>query len=184
MENNLNLETLKFPIGKFIKPEIISNNDVLTWIEIIDLFPEKLKKATINLSKQELNYKYRPDGWSIKQVVHHCADSHMNSFMRFKLALTEQNPIIKPYNEAAWAKLNDGNSYDIFPSLQIIEGLHKRWVLLLLNLKKEKLTRQFTNPESHKTYTLEQAIGLYAWHCNHHLAHVKQALEHEGKFNL
>ena len=182
MKNNLDIEKLKFPIGKCPKADSVSQNDLETWIETIENFPSKLKSFTEKLSVEELNWIYRPKGWSIKQVVHHCADSHINSFIRFKLALTEDVPTIKPYEEASWAELADGTSNDISSSLQIIEGLHARWVLLLKSLVGKELKRQFFHPENLKIASLEETIGVYAWHCNHHLAHIEQALLHKGHF--
>ena len=182
MKNNLDIEKLKFPIGKFQKPDSISDNDLKTWIATIENFPDKIKKLTSSLSFEEMNWIYRPKGWSIKQVVHHCADSHINSFIRFKLALTEDVPTIKPYEEALWAELADGNSNDILSSLQIIEGVHARWVLLLKSLGSTELKRQFFHPGNLKTASLEETIGVYAWHCNHHFAHIEQALFHKGQF--
>ncbi len=182
MENNLNLEKLKFPIGMFQKPQEISKNDIKTWIEIIEIFPIKVKEVTQYLSDAELNWIYRPYGWSIKQVVHHCSDSHMNCFIRFKLAITEDLPTIKPYDEAKWAELVDGNSSNISPSIQIIEAVHNRWVLLLKSFGEFELKRQFIHPANKKSSCLDEIIGLYAWHCNHHLAHIEQAIKHKGKF--
>lgn len=180
----LELEKLKYPIGKFIKPETISKTDVENWIAILESFPLSIENATKNLTSLELNWKYRPEGWTIKQVVHHCADSHMNSFIRFKMALTENFPTVKPYDEASWAIMEDGNLDDISSSIAIIKGLHHRWVVLLKNLSKEELQKEFINPESKKTYSIEGATGLYAWHCEHHLVHIKQALENKGDFNI
>lgn len=180
--NAAELEKLKFPIGQFQEPDFISKNDLEIWIEAIEKFPPKIKKLTETLSVKESNWIYRPQGWSIKQVVQHCADSHMNCFTRFKLALTEDNPTIKPYEETKWAELADGNSNIILPSIQIIEGVHTRWVLLLKSFGKEELKRQFTHPASNKTFCLDKIIGLYAWHCNHHLAHIEQALLYKGQF--
>jgi len=182
MENNFNLEKLRFPIGEFQKPDTISQNDLETWIRTIENFPQKIKTLTENLSIEQLNWVYRPNGWCIKQVVHHCADSHMNSFIRFKLALTEDIPTIKPYEEDRWAELADGNSDIILPSLQIIKGLHARWVLLLKSFGEKELKRQFTHPANNKTSCLDEIIGLYAWHCNHHLAHIEQAILYKGEF--
>lgn len=182
MENDFNLEKLKYPIGKFQKPDSISENDLKTWIAIIENFPIKIKNLTEKFSVEELNWVYRPNGWSIKQVVHHCADSHMNSFIRFKLALTEDTPTIKPYEEAEWAELTDGNSDTIFPSIQIIEGVHARWTLLLKSFGEKELKRKFIHPANNKTSCLDEVIGIYAWHCNHHLAHIEQAILHKGKF--
>lgn len=180
--NELFIEKLKYPIGTFQKPEFISKNEIKIWIESIEKFPKIIKEKTENLSINQLNWMYRPNGWAIKQVVHHCADSHMNSFVRFKLALTEENPTIKPYQEADWAMLVDGISDDISPSLLILEGVHKRWVLLLKSFKEKELKRKFVNPESKKTSCLDEIIGLYAWHCNHHLAHIEQAIHYKGQF--
>lgn len=182
MENNLDLEILKFPIGKCPKIDDVSKNDVATWIATIEEFPSKMKNLTSSLSVKELNWIYRPKGWCIKQVVHHCADSHMNSFIRFKLALTEDVPTIKPYEEQLWAEFADGNSDDISYSIQIIEGLHARWVLLLKSLSSTALKRQFFHPANLKISSLEETVGVYAWHCNHHLAHIEQALLHKGQF--
>jgi hypothetical protein len=182
MQNNFKLESLKYPIGKFVKPTSISENDIENWIITLENFPSKIKSLTKNLSEEQLNWVYRPEGWSIKQVVHHCADSHMNSFMRFKLALTEDLPTIKPYEEQLWAMLADGNDNDISPSLQIIEGLHKKWVLLLKTFTKKEFSKQFIHPESKRIYTLDEVVGLYAWHCNHHNKHIEQALFYKGEF--
>lgn len=179
---SFDLEKLKFPIGEFQKPDLISENDLKNWITTIENFPTEIKKRTENLSINELNWIYRPNGWKIKQVVHHCADSHINSFVRFKLALTEEIPIIKPYEEQEWAELNDGISDDVSASIQIIEGVHARWVLLLKSFGEQELKRQFIHPANNKTSTLEETIGVYAWHCNHHLAHIEQALLHKGQF--
>lgn len=176
------LEKLKFPIGKFQKPDSISENDIKTWVEVIQNFPINIKKLASTLSVEELNWVYRPEGWSIKQVVHHCADSHMNSFIRFKLALTEDIPTIKPYEEAKWAELVDGKSDNISSSIQIIEGVHTRWVLLLKSFGGKELKKKFVHPTNNKTSCLDEIIGLYAWHCNHHLAHIEQALLHKGQF--
>ena len=176
------MEKLQYPIGKYIKPVAISSNDVSNWIADIEQFPALLKKLTASLTIEQLQWIHRPEGWSIKQVIHHCADSHMNSFIRFKLALTEDTPTIKPYDEAKWATLIDGTEDSIVASLQILEGVHYRWVLLLKSLNKEELKRQFMHPETKRIYTLEEATGLYAWHCKHHFAHIQQAIEHKGQF--
>jgi len=182
MKDQINLEKLKFPIGKFQKPDIISQNDLETWIATIENFPGSIKTLTENLTIEQLNWNYRPNGWCIKQVVHHCADSHINSLVRFKLALTEDIPVIKPYEEQLWAELVDGISDDILPSIKIIEGVHARWTLLLKSFGEEKLKRQFTHPANNKTSCLDETIGMYAWHCNHHLAHIEQAILNKGQF--
>ncbi|MEO8252912.1 MAG: YfiT family bacillithiol transferase [Flavobacterium sp.] len=179
---SFDLEKLKFPIGSFQKPDLIAKNDLENWIAAIETFPATIKKLTENLSVNELNWIYRPNGWTIKQVVHHCADSHINSFVRFKLALTEEMPVIKPYEEDKWAELNDGITDDLSASIQIIEGIHARWILLLKSFGEQELKRQFIHPANNKTSTLEETIGVYAWHCNHHLAHIEQALFYKGNF--
>lgn len=169
------LEKLKYPIGKFRNPLQVDQNQIHDWIKIIEEFPEKLSKEVINLTAEELTYQYRPGGWTIKQVVNHCADSHMNSFIRFKLALTEEKPTIKPYAEHLWAELPDTKSFPVASSLKILEGLHERWVNLLRSLTEPDLERQFKHPETSQFISLKTNLGIYAWHCEHHLAHVKNA---------
>lgn len=130
-----NIELLKYPIGRFVLPETITDNQLTVWIKIIEEFPNKVKQQVEGLSDIDLERRYRPGGWTIRQVVHHCADSHMNSLTRFKLALTEDQPIIKPYAEHLWAELEDSKLFPIESSLFILEGLHSRWSVLLKNLK-------------------------------------------------
>ncbi len=176
-------ENLKFPIGTFKKPESYTREELSIWINTIAEFPKTIQTLTHSLSVDKLNWRYRPGGWTIKQVVHHCGDSHMNSLMRFKLALTEENPKIKPYEEDLWAKLNDSLDDDITYSLNFIEGLHYRWVVLLRSLDEKQLERTFRHPEHGTTSTLAETIATYAWHCEHHLAHIKQALMFNGDFS-
>lgn len=168
------MENLKYPIGQFLKPTEISAELLNSYISDIESFPDRLKAEVENLTEAQLDTEYRPDGWTIRQVVHHCADSHINSFTRFKLALTEDNPTIKPYLEAAWAELADSKNMPLAPSLQLLEGLHKRWVVLLKSLSESDLQRTFFHPESKAQVPLAENIGIYAWHCNHHLAHITQ----------
>lgn len=173
---------LRFPIGEFVKPETITSYHIQEWINHIVELPIAIVDITDNLSEEELNYKYRPEGWTIKQVVHHCADSHMNSIIRFKLALTEQRPTIRPYFEDRFAKLPDYNE-PMDTAISILKGVHHKLGVLLRSLEDEDLKRSFIHPEHNKVFTIEETIGVYAWHSNHHLAHIKQALEYEGKFN-
>lgn len=168
----MDIEKLKYPIGTFKKPDVISQTTHFSWIDDIQSFPNKLIKETTLLTNEQLDTPYRPDGWTIRQVVHHCADSHMNSFVRFKLALTEDNPTIKPYYEDRWAELVDSKHFDITPSIQIIKGVHTRWVHLLQSLNSAELEKTFIHPEHGKQFVLNEYIGFYAWHCNHHLAHI------------
>lgn len=172
---NADIDKLKYPIGKFQKPEGINEQQVKSWIKIIEEFPEKLNDEVKNLSDEQLEKRYRPNGWTIRQVVHHCADSHMNSFIRFKLALTEEKPTIKPYAEELWAELPDAKDLPVDSSLRILAGLHERWVYLLVNLTDQELEKLFLHPETDLLISLKTNLGIYAWHCEHHLAHVKNA---------
>ena len=179
--NTDNLYLLKYPIGEFEKPETISKSQINIWIQAIETLPSSIESITQNLNETELNYKYRPEGWTIKKVVHHCADSHMNSIIRFKLALTEDTPTIKPYFEQDWAKLID-YSYPLDMSLSILKGVHFKLGILLRSLSEDHLKREFIHPEHGKHFTIEETIGVYAWHSNHHLAHIQQALKYKGEF--
>lgn len=171
----MDIEALKFPIGKFSRPELITESILDQWITEISAFPEQLKLQVLYLSDEQLDTQYRPEGWTIRQVIHHCADSHINSLIRLKLALTEEQPTIKPYWEALWAELPDTKNMPIAPSIKIIEGIHERWTILLRSLTKQDLNRTFIHPEYGKIYRIDEYIGVYAWHCNHHLAHIIQA---------
>lgn len=166
------IEKLKYPIGQFILPPELSKE--MTEKHVIDIssFPMKLKNEVESLSDFQLDTQYRPDGWTIRQLVNHCADSHMNSFIRVKLALTEESPTIKPYFEDRWAELADSKSISISASLKIIEGVHQRWVFLLNNLTEVELNKLFIHPQSSKEIKIIESIALYSWHCNHHLAQI------------
>jgi hypothetical protein len=178
-----NLKRLKYPIGEFQTPKSINKEDVKNWIRIISEFPNEIRNLTQNLTIEELNFIYRPDGWSVKQVTHHCADSHMNALIRFKLCLTEEKPIIRPYQEALWANLSDSLEDDITNTLLLIQTLHHRWVLILNNLNEDDLSKEMVHPQYGVTYKLYEVIANYAWHCEHHLAHIKNALHFKGKYN-
>ncbi len=178
-----NLENLKYPVGKFKAPENISSDQLQDWILQIDRFPSELENEFSNLSEAQLEWIYRPEGWSIRQVVHHLTDSHLNSFMRFKLALTEENPVIKPYQEDLWAELPDSRETPIGWSIHMLTGLHRRWVYLLEHLEPEDFAKTFFHPEQQRKVRLDRNVGIYAWHGLHHLAHVRQAIHHQGKWN-
>lgn len=167
-----NQDLLRFPVGIHTIPDSISSQTILNDIAILEIFPEQLRREAEHLNALQLDTHYRPGGWTIRQVVHHCADSHMNSFIRFKLALTEQHPDIKPYEENEWAKLEDSKQMPVEPSLMILDGLHKRWVTLIKSLKPEEMKRTFIHPEHGKIFRIDETIGIYAWHCKHHLAHI------------
>lgn len=173
---------LKFPIGEFKKPETINEHHITEWINDVEHFPTNVEQLTNDLSIEQLNWQYRPEGWTIKQVVHHCADSHMNSLIRFKLALTEDTPVIRPYYEARWANLVDGNDDNLNDTLMLLKGLHAKLGKVLRNLSPEDLQKEFVHPEHGKHFRLDETIGVYAWHCNHHLAHIQQAKDYKGNF--
>ena len=175
------LYKLRYPIGEFTKPKIITSLHIKDWITDIEALPNTISEATKNLNKDQLNYKYRPKGWTIKQVVHHCADSHINSLLRFKLALTEDEPTIKPYFEARFAELIDYKQ-PIDSALSTLIGVHKKLGILLRHLTEDELQRKYIHPEHGKRFSLKETIGVYAWHSNHHLAHIKQALKFNGEF--
>ena len=176
------LKKLKYPIGEFEMPKTYSKSDIKNWINTIKEFPNKIKNITNSLTETELNYRYRPDGWSIKQVIHHCADSHMNSIIRFKLALTEDCPTIRPYFEDRFAKLPDYET-SIESAIKILEGIHYKLGVLFDNFTEIEFQKEFKHPEHGKVFTLVENIAIYAWHSNHHFAHIEQALNHKGKFD-
>ncbi|WP_141433553.1 YfiT family bacillithiol transferase [Bacillus sp. 03113] len=171
------MDQLKYPIGQYNSPVEITKEHREEWIKVLAELPVLLKKSVMNLNEEQLNTEYRPGGWTIRQVIHHIADSHMNSFIRFKLSLTEDSPIIKPYDEKKWAELYDTRSAPIEISLALIESLHERWVLLLNSLNEKQFSRSFIHPEDQKTIPLDNALGLYAWHSRHHLSHITELLK-------
>jgi hypothetical protein len=172
----MELEALKYPIGQAPSIKEPSRIELEEWIGVIEKFPSLISELTKGITKEQLSLQYRPGGWSIKQVIHHCADSHMNSFIRFKLALTEELPSIRPYFEDRWAELFDGTSDEIDDSLLLLQGLHSRWGKLLRKLTSEELQMEFKHPEHGTRFTLAENIGVYAWHSQHHLEHIKLAL--------
>jgi len=164
-------ENLKYPIGRYQLEDKINKTSIENWIKEIELLPQKLSEAVKGLKKDQLQTPYRPDGWTIQQVIHHIADSHMNAYNRFKLALTENKPIVKPYDEKLWAELPDSKLVDVNVSLDLIKSLHKRWTTLLRHLSEEELNKEFLHPESGMK-NLKETICNYAWHGNHHLARI------------
>lgn len=166
------MENLQFPIGKFISPSVITTDMRTAYIRTIEEFPKDLQLALQNISEDQLDTTYRPEGWTVRQVVHHCADSHCNSFIRFKLALTEESPIVKPYREEQWAELADSRILPIASSLQILEGVHYRWTFLLRSMRDTDFGKVFIHPEHGKAFRLDTVLAMYAWHCVHHLAHI------------
>jgi hypothetical protein len=163
---------LRYPIGKFQRPEnSLTDDQRHAAIQSIEEAPAKMRAAVAGLNDQQLDTPYRPDGWTVRQTVHHVADSHMNAYTRFKLALTEDVPTIKPYLEARWAELPDSKA-PVAVSLDLIDNLHKRWVLILRSLAPADWSREFRHPEHGKMITLDQNLALYSWHGRHHIAHI------------
>ncbi len=170
------MENLKYPIGKPNIPKNISSNNIKEWISILDHFPIKLENLVKNLSNEQLDTPYREGGWTIRQVVHHCADSHHNSYTRFKWALTEDKPTIKAYYEERWAELFDSKSAPIKLSLNSLKALHTKWIYFLKGLNNEQLNKKFIHPNGNEEVRLKENIGIYAWHCEHHYAHIENLL--------
>lgn len=175
-----NLEQKKYPIGKFRMQENISDQDIDLFIKNIKDFPSKLKNLVEDWTDEQLDTQYREGGWKVRQLINHLSDSHMNSFIRFKLALTEENPTIKPYDEAKWAELQDSFSIEIKPALQILKGLHKRWAFELKSLTNREFESTFFHPEENRAITLKESVAFYSWHCEHHLAHLKNLKKEKG----
>lgn len=173
MENSA-LEKLRFPIGKFIAPEFYTPYYLTEKIEEIASFPERLKKEVHHLNDEQLDTAYRQDGWSLRQLIHHCADSHLNCYMRTKLTSTEKKPLIKPYYEDRWCEMHDNLTMPIRPTLLLLEGLHYRLAYLMNNLSEEDLDKSFIHPERDTTFQLKEIVGTYAWHGNHHLEHITE----------
>lgn len=172
--------SLQYPIGQFAYEGKADAGQIAAWIEEIERLPVRLREAVSGLDEGQLDTPYREGGWTIRQVVHHLADSHMNSFVRFKLALTEDHPTIRPYYEDRWAELADSVHVPVGVSLTLLEALHERWVVLLRSLDEETCSRTFYHPESKETIQLGYNIGVYAWHGNHHLAHIIALKERMG----
>jgi uncharacterized damage-inducible protein DinB len=165
------MDDLRYPIGKFQYSGSATDADIHTWISQIAETPARLRDAVRGFSAEQLDTPYRPEGWTVRQVVHHVPDSHMNSYVRFRLALTEDEPTIKPYHEDRWAQLNDAQSAPVNLSLDLLDSLHQRWTLLLNQLGKAELARAFRHPEM-GLVTLEKNVALYAWHGRHHVAQI------------
>ena len=170
---------LRYPIGEFTPPTEVTDAQKGAWLQEIARLPQKLRGALAGLSDAQLDTPYRPGGWSVRQVAHHLPDSHLNSYTRFKLALTEEGPTIRPYDEAGWATLEDSRA-PVAVSLALLDALHERWVILLGSLSERDWRRTFTHPASKQTLTLEQSLANYAWHGEHHLAQIVALREREG----
>jgi len=179
MENTTVMtEDLRYPVGEFdpgidVTPELRKE-----FIQVIADLPQKIAAAVEGLSDEQLETPYRPEGWTVRQTVHHVADSHINSLCRFKLAMTEENPTIRPYFEDRWAKLEDSR-LPVEVSLKILEGIHERWVVLLESLSDDDFKRTLVHPDNGR-FTVEKFLALYAWHSRHHTAHITKLRERNG----
>lgn len=169
----------RYPIGKFSFPAAVSEADRSTFIGHITQVPANLRAAVAGLSPQQLDTPYRDGGWTVRQVAHHVPDSHMNAYVRYKLALTEDVPTIKPYEEARWANLADTGATPIEVSLALLDNLHDRWVRLLRSLGPEDWKREFRHPEM-GVVTLEKNLAFYSWHGRHHVAHITELRKRLG----
>lgn len=175
------MEDLKYPIGEFRFPESVTDGERALFLEQIAEAPARLRRAISGLSDEQLATPYRPGGWTVRQVVHHLPDSHLNSYARFKLAMTEDDPTIRPFDEARWAELEDAKHGPLEFSLALLDALHERWVSFLRSLKREDYARTFHHPEFPDTHvTLDRNIALYAWHGRHHVAHITALRERNG----
>jgi len=167
------MEDLRFPVGKFHYDQSPSPGQKQAFLDEIAQTPNKLRSAVTGLTDPQLDTPYRPGGWTVRQVVHHVPDSHLNSYTRFKLALTEEEPTIKTYAEDRWAELADSKATPIEVSLALLDSLHDRWVRLLRSLTPEQWKRTFRHPEF-GPMTLEKTLAMYAWHGRHHVAHITE----------
>jgi hypothetical protein len=172
-------DDLRFPIGQPVRQMHLGAAQRVPLIENVEKFPTRLGVAVNGLSAAQLDTPYRPGGWTVRQLSHHLADSHMNAFVRFKLTLTEDKPTIKTYEESLWAETPEAKTPPIETSLALIENLHKRWVILLKAMTEEQWARQLTHPER-GLVTLDENLCLYSWHCLHHVAHITSLRKREG----
>ncbi|MBL7472584.1 YfiT family bacillithiol transferase [Robertkochia sediminum] len=174
------LEGLKYPIGRFSLPETPDQEAIAHSIAIIEGFPTLLGNAVVHLYTSQLETPYRQGGWTVKQLIHHIADSHTNAYVRFKWGLTEDRPQIKVYKQDGWAGLADGKDAPVELSLNMLTALHEKWVYLLKGITPTQWERAIFHPGFGKEISLAQLVCQYAWHCDHHLAHITNLIEREG----
>lgn len=174
------IEALRYPIGKYEIPETISDETLAAWLKRLEEYPRILSRLVEGLSRSQLDTPYREGGWTVRQVVHHLADSHHNSYLRFKWALTEENPVVKVYDEKAFAALEDSRKGPINLSLDHLAAVHARLVYLLRSLSGQQLERSWVHPVKEQEYTLRETVGQYVWHGNHHYSHIRNLLVREG----
>ncbi len=170
---------LRYPVGKYQPAEKLTEENRKQLLAQIEEAPKKLRAAVAGLSREQLSTPYRDGGWTVQQVVHHLADSHMNAYSRFKLALTEDEPTIKPYNETRWAELSDSKTTPVESSLTMMDVLHERWMNLLRGMSPADFSRKMKHPER-GAMSLDDTLGLYAWHGRHHVAHITGLRQRKG----
>jgi hypothetical protein len=171
------LERLRYPVGRWERPtQPLDDKTRASHIRDLEELPGIMRSLVKNLSDAQLDKPYRPGGWRIRQVVHHVPDSHMNMYTRMKLAVTEETPTIKPYDEDSWSRLDDARIGPIDVSLDLLDALHRRWVLFLRSLSRADFARTYIHPEMKGSVTLDQGLSLYAWHSKHHAAHIRNAI--------
>lgn len=170
----------RYPIGKFERRDTLTPAERRACIDQIAAVPQKMREAVRGLTDEQLDTPYREGGWTVRQVVHHLPDAHVNGYTRTKLALTEDSPTIKPYDEASWAKLADSRDTAIETSLLLLEALHARWVGLLRSMRDADFRRTFHHPEHHRDFTLDELVALHAWHGRHHVAHITSLRDRMG----
>lgn len=173
------MEDLRYPVGEYRPPELIGAERIAHWINAIESLPQHLRASVEGLPDNALDTPYRPGGWTPRQVVHHVADSHMNAYVRFKLSLTEENPTVRPYFEDRWAALPDSEA-PLDYSLPLVDALHRRWALVLRNMTPGDFSRSYYHPEYERSFPLDYVLGLYAWHGEHHVAHITHLRAREG----
>lgn len=170
---------LRYPVGKY-EPQPYSPQQLAAWLNDIQFLPQAIENAIHDLDEAQLQTPYRPGGWTVHQLVHHVADSHMNAYIRFKLGLSEDNPTIKPYEEKRWAEMADTKNLPVNISITLLYALHARWYELLKNITEKEFERTVVHPEHARQMTLWFLLGLYAWHSKHHVAHITALRERNG----
>ena len=171
------MSDLRYPIGQLKLPVSITEEHLKSGIETLKTFPDQLKTETLSLDQKQLDTPYRAGGWTIRQVIHHVSESHMNGFIRFKWALTEDIPIIKAYHEDRWALFSDDVSMPVKIGLSLIEALHQKWVYLLESFTETEWNKSYFHPEDDNRYQLRESLLVYQWHSKHHLAHITMLKE-------
>ena len=174
------IENLKYPIGKYRVPDPITSDMISQWLQTLEDFPGQLRTMTASLTDEQLDTPYRPHGWTVRQLLVHIGDSHLNSYVRFKWALTEDKPVIKTYSQEGWVSLADVKTLSAAESVGFISAIHERWVKLLKSMTEDHWNRSFVHPETRREVGLKQNLALYDWHSRHHYAHIRNLVDREG----